>query len=554
MGEWCLENLERGGYAGQVYPVNPGYDELRGQKCYPSIADVPETPDVAMFAVGDHRLEASLDEAIERGVPAAVIMSSLYLDDDTEPDLRARVQAKILDANLLVCGANGMGYYNVRDRTWCCGFDSTMHYPPGNVSLISHSGSGMCGVIDCDARVRVNLAVSTGNELSVTMDEYLDFALDLPETQVIGLFVETARNPDGFRTALDKAARKRIPVVALKVGKTTRAAELTVSHSGAMAGDDATYNAIFDRYGVHRVDDMNEFADALILFAELDPVGPGGLVTLHDSGGERQLIVDLAHAEGVPLTPLNEETTARLRDIIEPELPAINPLDAWSRGGESAGEIMKESLATMLGDPGAAIGALVNDRAPDGLIYPSYRGYMEHAKEATGKPVVLVSARQGTGADEQVTDMTAQGFPVLDGVSSFLKGVRGLMDYRDFLARPAIEPPAPQGDTVVEWRNRLQGVDVLDEVDALAMFNAFGINASEARLADSEEALIAAAASMRYPLVLKTAMPGIHHKTEQLGVRLNLEDESALLDAWRDLSGRLGREHWSLKWRRAAWT
>ena len=259
LGEWALKNLGLGGYPGRIYPVNPNYDELQGHRCYASLADLPETPDLVIFAVGDQRIEYSLDEAIAAGVPAAVLQSTLYLDDDSDPPLRERVRAKIQASGMLVCGANGMGFYNVRDNVWTCGFDSTSHEASGNVALISHSGSGMSGIIDCDERVRINVAVSTGNELSVTMDEYLDFVLDLPETRVVGLFIETARNPGGFAAALAKAAERRIPIVALKVGRTEKSAALAVSHSGAMAGDDATYEALFDRYGVQRARDQDEF-------------------------------------------------------------------------------------------------------------------------------------------------------------------------------------------------------------------------------------------------------------------------------------------------------
>ena len=218
MGEWSLTNLIRGGFSGNIYPVNPGYDALQSLRCYKSLTDLPEVPDLVLFAVSDQRIEAVFDEAIELAVPAAVLMSSMYVDDDKEPFLKDRIREKIHAAGMLVCGANGMGFYNIRDSVWACGFDSRMHVAPGNASLISHSGSGMCGIIDCEERLRLNFAVSTGNELSVSMDQYLDFVLELPETKVVGLFVETARNPEGFRAALEKAVRKRIPVVALKVG------------------------------------------------------------------------------------------------------------------------------------------------------------------------------------------------------------------------------------------------------------------------------------------------------------------------------------------------
>ena len=122
---------------------------------------------------------------------------------------------------------------------WACGFDSSDHKPIGNVSLISHSGSGMSGILDCEDRLRFNFAVSTGNELSVTMDQYLNFVLDLPETKAVGLFIETARNPNGFIAALQKAKEKKIPIVALKVGKTEKSAKLTVSHSCLLYTSDA---------------------------------------------------------------------------------------------------------------------------------------------------------------------------------------------------------------------------------------------------------------------------------------------------------------------------
>ena len=540
MGEWSITNLRRGGFKGAIYPINPGYDELAGIRCYADLAMLPQRPDLVVFAVGDHRVEEALDAAIEQRIPAAVIMSSLCLDDDKEPFLKTRVQRKCRDSGMLLCGANGMGFYNFRDNTWACGFDSRMHAGPGNVSLISHSGSGMSGIIDCEERLRFNFAVSTGNELSVTMDQYLDFVLDLPETKAVGLFIETARNPTGFRAALDKAVQKKIPIVALKVGRTEKSAALAVSHSGAMAGDDATYEALFDRYGVHRVADMDELATSLILFAEFNPLGPGELVTLHDSGGERQLIVDLAYDVGVPLTELTESTVKKLTAVLDPELPAVNPLDAWSRGGETAAQQMADCLSLMMQDEGTAIAAVIHDRAPDGVIYRSYVSYLEQAHEASGKPVALVASRQGTGSDPLVVELTHRGFPVLDGVVPFLRGVRGLMNYRDFIATPEISVPVASVEAVVQWSERLTNGSVLDEVTSLAMLSDFGISASACELADSKEELLESSIRLAYPLVLKTAMPGMQHKTEHRGVRLNISDESQLVEAYDDLCERIG--------------
>ena len=540
MGDWVMRNLARGKFPGPIYPVNPGPAEVAGIRCYPSLSDLPEVPDLLIFAVGDHRIEATLDEAIRLKIPAAVIHSSLFVDDDEPPLLRERVAQKVRDAGMLLCGGNGMGFYNVRDNTWACGFDSRLHEGPGNASLISQSGSGMCGVLDCEERLRINFACSTGSELSVTLDQYLDFALDLPETKVVGLFIETARNPVGFRDALAKAADKGIPIVALKVGKTQKSAELAVSHSGAMAGDDATYQALFAHYGVHRVHDLDELATAMILFAELNPLGPGGLVSLHDSGGERQLIVDLCDEAGVPLPELSAEATEKLRASLAPELPAVNPLDSWSRGGENAEQETIDCMTAMLEDEGAAIGVYNLDRAPDGAIYASYERYLKAPALASGKPTVLVASRQGSNGHPLAVRLTHEGFPVLDGLPSFLAGVRGLMAYRDFQAQPPMRIPPADEHAVAKWSSQLARLRQLDEARSLEMLGDFGVATSRSVVVDSVDDLFAAARGMSYPLVLKTAVEGIAHKTEQKGVILGIANEGQLSAAWQDLSSRLG--------------
>jgi len=542
MGEWALVNLDKGGYKGEVYPVNPRYDELAGRRCYGRLADLPEVPELAIFTVGDARIEAALDDAVAAGVPAAVIMSALALDDDGEPPLRDRVREKVVAAGLLLCGPNGMGFYNVRDRVWACGFDSAGHEPPGSVAIISHSGAGMSGIIDCEERLAINFAVSTGTEFTVGMEQYLDFVLDLPETRVVGLFVEAIRNPDGFRAALAKAARKRIPIVALKTGRTQKAAQMALSHAGALTGDDDVFDALCDRYGVHRVHDQDEWTTSLILFDRLHPVGDGGLVTLHDSGGERQLLIDIAADVGVPLTEIGPATRDALTEVLPPELPAVNPLDAWSRGGKTAVDDMARCFSVLVSDPDAAMGAVVHNRAPHGRIYSVYVDYMKKAHADTGKPVALVSARQGTGEDPRVVEATREGLPVLDGVRSFLLGVRGLFCYRDFLERESQPAPRPDAALVETWRRCLGDGRPFGEKESLEMLEAFSIATSKPVAVRSADEALEAASRIGFPLVLKTAQPGLAHKSDVHGVVTGIESREALEAACDRLCRELGAD------------
>ncbi|MBM4195519.1 MAG: acetate--CoA ligase family protein [Gammaproteobacteria bacterium] len=548
VGRLALRNLQLGGFAGPLYAVNPGYTSVLGTPCFPSLAALPSPVEHVVFAVADHRLEAVLDDVIAHGARAATIMSSLVLEDDVVPALRERVAEKIRRAGLIVCGANGMGFYNFRDGTWACGFETRAHRRDGNVAYISHSGSGMCGIVDTDERLRFNLVVSTGQELAVSMDEYLDFALDMDSTRVVGLFMETARNPHGLVRALAKAEQRRIPVVALKVGRTELSARLAVSHSGAVAGRDASYQALFDRYGVQRVEDMDQLATTLAMFAQPHRVGAGGLVSIHDSGGERQLLIDLAETARVPLATLAPASVARLESLLDPGLPAVNPLDAWSKGGPDYHVTMQECFATLMADPAAAFGAVVHDRAPGGGIHATYLDYLRHGHAATGKPAFLVANRQGTGADPAVVAATHEGFPVLDGLASFLRGARCLLDFRDHQLRHGRRRPGQAaraaamipGEAAAAARARLAGGAVLDEAESSRLLRDCGIPANDCRTAQTAAEAVAAARSLGYPVVLKTAERGIHHKSDRGGVRLALADDAAVAAAWNELAAQLG--------------
>ena len=166
VGRRTVENLLTGKFPGRLYAVNPGSDSVLGLPCFPDLASLPETVDHVVLTVGDSRIEAALDDTIAHGARAATMMSSLLLKNDHPPLLRDRISAKIEASGLVVCGANGMGFYNFADGVWVCGFDTRdNHLRGGNVTLISHSGSGMSGIIDCEERIDFNLAVSTGQEV-----------------------------------------------------------------------------------------------------------------------------------------------------------------------------------------------------------------------------------------------------------------------------------------------------------------------------------------------------------------------------------------------------
>ena len=538
VGHTLIRHLKHGGFEGALYAVNPKYDEVEGVPCHASLADLPAPVEHVVIAVPDECVEAAFDEAVCGGARAATIVSALALDGDSDPPLRGRIRAKADAAGVVLCGGNSNGLYNFEHKLWVCGFETRLDHRAGGVTLITHSGSVFNALVDCEARIDYNLAVSSGQELTVTLADYMDFALVQPTTRVIGLFMETARDPAGFRAALEKAAAKDIPVVALKVGASARGAAMAESHSGALAGDDGAYQALFDRYGVLRVDTIDELAVTLMMFAQPRPVAAGALATIHDSGGERALILDLAERAGVPFSDLQPATLSRLEATLDPGLAATNPLDAWGTGRDYWNDFTV-CLTAMMQDPGTALGAVVADRGPDGKIFPEYPHFARSAAEASGKPVFVVSNHQGSGSSPDALAVTREGLPVLDGIGPFLEGVKHLLGHRDFRTRAAGPPPAAEDAVLAKWRNRLtQGA--VGEADALAMLADFGVPAVACREAASLEDAQDVADALGYPVALKTAEPGIAHKSERGGVRLGLAGAAAVEAAYQNLAETIG--------------
>jgi acyl-CoA synthetase (NDP forming) len=203
-------------------------------RCYPSLAALPERVETSCSRSATS-IEAALEDAIAHGARAATIMSSLVLDEDHDPPLRERIRARVRAAGLVLCGGNGMGFYNFRDGVWVCGFQTRAHMRGGNVALLSQSGSGMCGIVDIEERIDFNMAVLRPEP--VTLDEYLDFASSCP-ARAPWDFVETLRDPAAFTAALAKARARRIPIVAVKAGaRRSRRSSLFVL--GALTGNDS---------------------------------------------------------------------------------------------------------------------------------------------------------------------------------------------------------------------------------------------------------------------------------------------------------------------------
>jgi acetate---CoA ligase (ADP-forming) len=544
LGNQMVVELRRGGYEGQIYPINPGYDEVLGLPCYPSIDEAPgDGVDLAVVGVANQRIEQTIRGVIDAGARSLVTFSSLYEEPQPGvPPLTQRISTMVREAGVPMCGGNGMGFCHETHKLRATGFATPDDLRHGPVTFVSHSGSAFAALAFNDRGIGFNLLVSAGQELGATMADYMAYALGQKETRVLALLLETVRDAEGFRSQLARAAEQDVPVIALKVGRTEGAKAMVTAHSGALAGEHGAFEALFDAYGVHELVSLEEMADAMELFSSPRRVTGGhGLAALCDSGGERALFVDRADDLGVPFAAISETTRGTIDSILDPGLVATNPLDAWGTGHD-ADRIFRESLLALGADPDAAALAFVVDLTRQGEPYDE--GYLQIARDVfaqTTKPFCMLSNLASAVALEEATYLRDQGIPVLEGTSSGLVAIRALLAHAGVKARPPAETPAPVADDVrTRWRERLASGDEVNELEGLALLADYGVPVTEARAASSADEAVAAAVLIGFPVVLKTAAPGVQHKSDVGGVKVGLADGDAARTAYEDVAGRLG--------------
>ncbi len=460
LGASMMSELRRGGFEGVVYPVNPGYDEVDGYRCYPSIGEVPEPVDMAILGVANVRVEQALRDAAAAGVGGAVTFSSLNDDEGIEPGLRDRLHEIAVAHGMAICGGNGMGFMNIGSKTRATGFLTPEHLRHGPVTFVSHSGSAFSALAFNDRGIGFNLLVSSGQEVVTTMADYMAYSLSLPSTRVLALLLETVRDPEAFRAELAHAAELGVAVLALKVGRSAASHEMVTAHSGALAGEHGAYEALFAAYGVHECRTLDEMADTMELFSSTRRVhGGSGIASIHDSGGERAMFVDLAEDLGVPFAAVGDETLAAIQAELDPGMIAANPLDAWGTGID-ADRIFLESFAAFARDPEVSASIFCIDMTTQGE--PFNEGYLQIARDSfagTDKPFCVLSNLASAVSAAEAHHLRDLGIPVLEGTDSALRALGHLLDDAAWRALPPPVAPAPVADDVRErWRSRLAPV------------------------------------------------------------------------------------------------
>lgn len=528
LSQRLLLSLASMDYAGDVYLVNPKYKEIGGRPAYPDLPSIGKRVDNAILAVGDGQLEASFQEVLAAGIPSAVVMGRGQEPhpEPGAPSMLERMGAKARKAGVVVCGANCMGYVNLLDSIQVTGMPFKRLGPAGGVALISHSGSTWSGLLGNQRGIGFNFAVSAGQEMATTMAEYIGYMARQPSTRVIACILETVRDPATFVAALRDARERGIPVVVLKLGRSAAGKAFAQSHTGALSGSAGVHEAVFERNGAVSVRSLDELLDTCELFLySRKPLRAGiGLIT--DSGGERQLISDLAGDIGVEFVGLHSRTAARLARSLDPDIAPANPLDYWGNTGSS---ILLPCLQGVADDPGVGITVLATNMATGRDYAVECSGALEALKRSDKGEVVLMGNISSTLSPGECARLRSGGIPVLMGTETGLRALRHFTRYHfERLAPPRQSGAAPA--VVARWTARLaaRGPEGLDAETSFSMLSDFGISLAPWIATDDPQAAVRFANQTGYPVVAKIDAADVAHKSDVGGVMLGLDSAAAV--------------------------
>jgi acetate---CoA ligase (ADP-forming) len=525
-GAWpqgIFRNLKSAKFPGGVYLINPNYTELYGEKCYPSLADLPEVPEELLILIPTRAVLGVLDEAAKLGSKAATIYTAGFGEgDDPKGKERAQAMRELCDkTGFVICGPNCMGSYSVDEGLWT--FPTvTPLLKKGPVGLVFQSGGSLGNWIKgaTERGIGFSYAVSSGNEVSLDLVDYLSFLVDDPQTKVITLMVEGIRRPDEFMAVAEQALVKGKPILVVKLGRSEMGRRQAISHTGALAGADEVFDAVCRRLGLIRCPTLEDMTEMTLAFmAGRFPKGSRAAIVVN-SGGMKGLICDHCDELNTNLAELSDKTKEAVRPLIPPELAVENPLECGVAGfGDEQGFINIVKLHAE--DDGVDLLA-IHGELPRGQQRSAQ--LFKSLAEGTDKPVLAFGRSTYSCLDESRAYQEEAGLPFLQGIKPTLRALAGLGAYGERKQRGVPALPPASGDPADFAGEKLN-----------ALLQRHGIALPKQAMVGNASDAGARAKEIGFPVVLKLVAPDIVHKTESGAVVLGLKSAEEVSAAGQKL-------------------
>lgn len=518
-GDTCRNILENQADTSHVYPVNPKKETVFGKKCYPTLADLPEEIDLVILCTSQKTIVDFLKQAKAKGAGAAVVYASGYSEVGTAEGKAFEKElvdaAKALD--MVVMGPNCAGYINFGDDIFSFAFIGDYKGKKGNIGFVSQSGQ-FCIDMMKSAEMKYSFAISAGNSAMVQMEDYLNFLIDDSNTKVIALYLEGVKNPHKFEACLQKAMEKKKPVVILKAGRSPKGQATAASHTGSMAGSDKTYDAVFEKFGVIRADDMQDLRSTASLLATLRvlPKKPA-FSAMCLSGGETAVSADTGFLHGIEYPDFSEVTLKKLNDMLPDFATPRNPLDMTAALCYDA-DAFASGITTVMSDPSIEMG-LVGLTISDKVTVSNdimFEGICRAFEQIPDKPLAVMSFMEAARNKELVERFQNAGIPVLPTTKY---GFRALQHLQDFISHDTIKREARLAIPEAHSAN----TRALSEYESKKLLADNGVPVDLGYIAKTKAEVKEYAEKIGYPLVMKVESNDILHKSDVGGVMLNIK-------------------------------
>lgn len=534
-----LSNLVSGGFRGVVYPVNPDLEAVMGIQCYPSIKELPKTPDLAIICSPSTQVPANVVECGEAGVLGIIIMSAgfketgeggLLLEQQVKESLKRYEGMRILGPNCLGIISPG----NKLNASFAADMPKA-----GNIAFISQSGALCTSVLDYALEKKIGFShfISVGNCLDVDFADLIDFLGEDESTSSIILYIESISRARQFITAARSFARQKT-IIVYKAGRFAESAKVAASHTGSMASEDTIYDAAFERTGLIRVYDIGDIFDcAALIGMNKIPKGPRlGIIT--NAGGPGVMATDaLLHRKG-KLATLSDETMKALNENLPEFWSHGNPVDVL---GDARSKRIGKAAQIVINDQG--VDALLVIITPQAMTNPMATAQEIIALGQTTKKPILAAWVGGSKMREGINLLNSAGIPAYQTPEQAIRSFMTLVHYSSNL-QTLYETPRYVPVDFEKDRNNVRNeflkaisssTQVLSEEVSKSLLQAYGIPVSMPRTAKTADMAVKFAQEMGYPVVLKILSPNISHKSDVGGVMLDLRDERMVRDGFKKM-------------------
>ena len=529
-GKSTCANLLKSSISSHVYFVNPKRTEVLGKTCYPNIADLPEQADMCILILNKILIPSALEDMAAHGCKAAVIYASGYSEVGDKASEEA-LQMLCMKLDIAAMGVNCAGYINNLDGISAFGMLVENQSVKGKIAIISQSGKICLNMTQIDY-MHFSYLISSGNSTCIRIEDYLEYLVEDKDTSVIGLYMEGIKDPVKFQHVLKRAALLRKPIVIMKVGRTEKGSALAASHTGSLSGSDQAFDAVMKKFGVIRVDDIEELVQMCHLFSTLKHLpSPTGISAMCLSGGETGVCADSGTLLGLEYPEFTPDTAQKLKELLPGYATVANPLDMSATLAHD-GEKYALAIQTILDDPNIGMvlcgQTILPEHKPEDVINPMSDGMVLAAKKSQ-KPIAVMNFFNASRDDKIRRKLEDAGVGILPATGYGFKLIKYLIGFSGY--SPALHTLELAIPDTPKSRDRL----ALSEHDSKMELAKYNVPVPKEAILSSLSELEKFAEEVEYPVAAKISSPDILHKSDIGGVKLNIQNKKELLSAYEEI-------------------